>query len=306
MAAQQKLFQRLIWLVDTIYSAGRITREEIDRRWSRSIYNDDHDAEYGERNFHRHRDAVYELFGIEIVCNRTTREYSLSSSTDEMNTAVRSWLVDTFAINNMVNIAGDMRDRILFENIPEGTRYLSAIVSAMKEQRQLQVTYQRFDRHDPHTFLLSPYCLKVFRQRWYLIGKPSDHPEERQPRVYSLDRVLELSSTDISYKMPKGFKASEFFENQFGIDRSLTKAERIVIRVTAATANYIRTLPIHDTQLEIQKKDDFSDFSFRLAPTYDFIQELRKHGSNLEVLEPAHLREEFRREAARLAKIYKK
>ena len=34
MAAQNKLFQRLIWLVDTIYRAGRISREEINRRFA--------------------------------------------------------------------------------------------------------------------------------------------------------------------------------------------------------------------------------------------------------------------------------
>jgi len=63
MAAQSKLFQRLIWLVDTIYSAGHISRDEIDRRWSSARYNDMHETEYGERNFHRHREAIAALFG---------------------------------------------------------------------------------------------------------------------------------------------------------------------------------------------------------------------------------------------------
>ena len=121
MAAQYKLFQRLIWLVDTIYSAGKITRDEIDRRWASSIYNDNKDLEYGERNFHRHKDA------------------------------------------------------------------LSTIVMAMKDSRQLRLTYQRFNHPEPHTFMVAPYCLKVFRQRWYLIAKPEDHPEEREARIQSLD-----------------------------------------------------------------------------------------------------------------------
>lgn len=64
MAAQNKLFKRLIWLVDTIFSAGHITRDEIDCRWARSSYNENHDPEYGERNFHRHKDAPCEGYGI--------------------------------------------------------------------------------------------------------------------------------------------------------------------------------------------------------------------------------------------------
>lgn len=304
MAAQNKLFQRLIWLVDTIYSAGHITRGEIDRRWAQSSYNDNHDTEYGERNFHRHKDAIFEMFGIEIVCNHTTKEYSLSSLGDAEGGGVRSWLIDTFAINNMVNLAGDMQDRILFERIPAGTRYLSSIVSAMKEQHQLLLTYQGFDRPEPHSFLLAPYCLKVFKQRWYLIGKPQDHPEEADPRVYALDRVKDICVTDKAYRMPRDFKPTKFFEAQFGVDRRIPEAEKIRVKVSAAAANYIRTLPIHGSQFELEKSDDYSIFGFYVAPTYDFVQELRKHGSNLEVLEPEHLREDFKQESARLGQIY--
>lgn len=304
MAAQNKLFQRLIWLVDTIYSAGHITREEIDRRWANSGYNDEHASRYGERNFHRHKDTIYEMFGIEIVCNRSTKEYSLASLGDMENGGIRSWLIDTFAINNMVNLAGDMKKRILFEPIPEGTRFLSPIVSAMREGRQLFVTYQRFEKPQPHSFLLAPYCLKVFKQRWYLVGKPEDHPEEDSPRIYALDRMKDICATEKPFHMPKDFNPSRFFAAQFGVDRSVTHAERVLIKVTAATSNYIRTLPIHDSQVELERNEQYSIFCFRIAPTYDFIQELRKHGATLEVLEPAYLREEFRQESTRLELLY--
>ena len=46
------------------------------------------------------------------------------------------------------------------------------------------------------------------------------------------------------------------------------------------------TLPIHGSQFELERNDEYSIFGFYVAPTYDFIQELRKFGSTLEVLEP--------------------
>lgn len=302
--ASNKLFQRYLWLVDTIYSAGSITRDEIDRRWAHSAYNDAHESQYGERNFHRHREAIFEMFGIDIVCNHTTKRYYIENLGDLEGGGMRAWLIDTFAINNMVNLAGDMQNRILFERIPAGTRYLSSIVSAMKESRKLMVTYQRFDRPEPHTFLLIPYCLKVFKQRWYLVGKPDDHPEETDPRVYALDRVHDIAITDKEGRAPHNFNPEAFFENQFGVDRRLSKPEKIRIKMKAEAANYLRTLPIHDSQMEIEQKEDYSVFAFYLAPTYDFVQELRKHGSNLEVLEPEHLREDFKQESACLGRMY--
>lgn len=335
--ASNKLFQRYLWLVDTIYSAGSITRDEIDRRWVHSAYNDAHESQYGERNFHRHREAIFEIFGIDIVCNHTTKRYYIENLGDLRQTglreqasdagetlcqsssplqncksfvggpsysSIRAWLIDTFAINNMVNLAGNMKDRILFEPIPEGSRYLSSIVSAMKEEKRILLTYQRFNSPEPHSFLLDPYCLKVFKQRWYLIGKSEDHPEEHEPRVYALDRVKDIAVTDKEFKIPRNFKASRFFEGYFGVDRRIQEPARILIKMNAKDAPYLRTLPIHGSQFELEKTEEFSIFGFYVAPTYDFIQELRKHGANLEVLEPEELREKFREEHEKALEMY--
>lgn len=305
MAAQKKLFNRLFWLIDTIYSAGKITRDEIDRRWAVASCNDDKTSEYGKRNFYRHIDDIYDIFGIEIVCNRSTHEYSIASLDSSGDSAVLSWLIDSFAVSNIMNISGNLRSRIIFEQIPEGTRHLSTIVTAMKNGHQLYVTYHRFDRPEPHSFLLAPYCLKVFRQRWYMIGKPEDHPEESYPRVYSLDRIKVLQPTDTPYSLPKNFNAEEFFRNNFGIDRTLTKSEHIRFKVNAQAAPYIRSLSLHPTQVEEVCKRTYSIFTVDVAPTYDFIQELRKHGSDLEVLEPESLRNLFRQDIKKLVRMYK-
>ena len=152
--------------------------------------------------------------------------------------------------------------------------------------------------------MLAPYCLKVFKRRWYLVGKPADHPEETDPRVYALDRVRELCITDERYKFPRGFKASDFFAGQFGIDRRNTKVEKVRIRVNANTANYLRTLPLHTSQFESKREEDHSIFTYHIAPTYDFIQELRKQGSNLEVLEPQWLRDDFLADHLKAAEMY--
>ena len=37
-------FKRYLWLVDVIYSAGEIAREEIDCRWVGSPYDDERDT----------------------------------------------------------------------------------------------------------------------------------------------------------------------------------------------------------------------------------------------------------------------
>jgi predicted DNA-binding transcriptional regulator YafY len=217
---------------------------------------------------------------------------------------VRAWIINTFALNNLTNISAGMRDRVIFEEIPEGMRYLSTIINAMKDSRRLVMSYQGFKRTEPHTFLLDPYCLKVFKQRWYLVGKPEDHPEEKEPRVYALDRVKDLAVTDKAFHLPAAFKAATFFENQFGIDRSKTKAEKIRVKVANWDANFLISLPLHTSQRVVESNDEYTVFEYKLAPTYDFIMELRKYGSKMEVLAPQSLREEFAEEAEHLAQMY--
>ena len=304
MGAQNKLFHRLIWLIDTVYSAKRIKIADIDKRWERSHYNDHHDRQYGAKNLYRHREAITELFGIEIACDEVTNEYYIADRGDIDGKGIRSWLVDTFAISNMVNLAGDMKNRIIFENVPEGSRYLSTIVSAMKEGRYLYATYQGFNRTEPHSFLLAPYCLRVNLQRWYLVGKPEDHPEESEPRVYALDRMKDLVQVDKTFELPKTFKANEFFVNQYGIDRSITEPQDIRIKVKAYDAKFLRSLPLHHSQKEVEKTEDYSIFTYHIAPTYDFVMELRKYGSKLEVLAPEKLRKDFAEEVNKLNALY--
>lgn len=271
MAAQNKLFQRLIWLADTIYSAKRITLEDIDSKWSKSSYNDG-ESHYGARNLSRHKDTIHELFGIEIKCDRATNEYYIANDVSGKSASgIRAWIINTFALNNLSNLTAGMQDRVIFEEIPEGTRYLTTIVNAMRQNRQLVVSYQGFNRTEPHTFFLAPYCLKVFKQRWYLVGKPHDHPEEPEPRVYALDRMKTLAEADMPFHLPSKFKPETFFENQFGVDRSKTKAERIRVKVEKFDANFLRSLPLHHTQKELERNDQFSVFEFSVAPTTDFL-----------------------------------
>lgn len=108
--AASELFNRYIWLVDLIFSSEGITREEINRRWSRSSLNYNNEYEIPERTFHRHKDAIKELFDIDIVCDRSAgKVYKIANSEDIKKGGVRTWLINTFAVNNLINESHHMK-----------------------------------------------------------------------------------------------------------------------------------------------------------------------------------------------------
>ena len=78
------LLSRYIWLIDTIYSAGSISREEIDRRWCRSLLSEGEMA-IPERTFHRWRIAIEELLQISIEYDKWRGYYIEDRSDIERN-----------------------------------------------------------------------------------------------------------------------------------------------------------------------------------------------------------------------------
>ena len=96
------LFNRYVWLVDLIYRRGRITFEEINDNWLRSSLNTN-EEDIPLRTFHNHRKAIEQMFDINIECDkRNGYKYYIENVEDVERGGVRSWLINTFAINNLI------------------------------------------------------------------------------------------------------------------------------------------------------------------------------------------------------------
>ena len=292
-------FNRYIWLIDLIQRSGHISFEEIDRAWRRSTYN-----EYGEglseRTFFNHKKAIYDTFDIEIKCDRSLGYY-ISNDDDVQSDALRNWMLQSLSLNNIVNEGSDLRERIICEDIPSSQRWLADIMAAMRDGKKLEVTHQSFWRDEPHTFMLQPYCLKLFKQRWYLLGLSDGYSE---PRIYALDRIKMLKSTGVSFSLPKGFDARDYFRKFFGVVVDSREAETVELRVDPNQAKYFRSLPLHPTQEERELEDGWYMFSYRLVPTFDFTRELLSKGELIEVVSPLWLRKEIAQEMRRAISMY--
>lgn len=294
------LFNRYIWLIDLIYSAGYITREEIDRRWSRASLNFDHESMIPERTFHRYKDAIQEMFQIDIRYNKS-RGYYIENTEDIQRDELRQWLIGTFAVENLIGESSELRRRILLEDIPSGQRHLTPIIEAMRDGVKIRIMYQSFHSAEPSTFILAPYCVRVFRQRWYVLGTSE---KGKELRLYGLDRILNTEQTTTPFVPPENFDAEAFFANGYGVTVDERKPEIVRISVDAYQANYLRSLPIHPSQEETERNNDYSVFQFFIVPTYEFIKELLSYGGTLEVLSPKWLRKEMKQEARTMNEIY--
>lgn len=292
------LLKCYIWLINTV-ARGPISRAEIDAKWARSEANDTKTNAIPESTFFRWKNAIDLLFDIQIKCN-AYNEYYIDEAANVRKADMREHMMNIMYVNSLVKGSDELRNQILFEPVPSGEKFLAPIIEALRDKYAIQITHQSFGRHE-NTYTVEPYCLKMFKQRWYMLAYTS---ERGCILVYSLDRIIAVEPTKRKYKLPHDFDAEAYFMNTYGVTEMDGKPQEVKISVSASQANYLRTLPIHPSQQEIEHNDEESIFCFFIVPSYEFCQELRKYGSELEVLSPEPLREQFALEAEELYGMY--
>jgi hypothetical protein len=108
-----------------------------------------------------------------------------------------------------------------------------------------------------------------------------------------------LEPTDRKFKLPKKFDAAKFFEDYYGIIISDEEFDvcPVALKVDSWQSKYLRTLPLHHTQVEVERNDEYSIFEYYLCPTFDFRQKLLSMGDSVGVLAPMLLRTIIREKA---------
>ena len=293
------LFKCYVWLINTI-ARGPISREVINEKWAHSPVNDYKQDYIPESNFHRWKNTIELLFDIQIKCN-SNNEYYIEEAADLRGANMRTRMLNLISINSLLKDCKELNRQILFEPVPAGEQFLAPIIEALRDKHAIQMTYQGFDKIHPSTFVVEPYCLKMFKQRWYLLAYS---PDMDRKLVYALDRMHEVEITKQKYELPNDFDAEFYFRNTYGVSFAEEQPEEVKISISAGQANYLRTLPLHPSQKEEERNEEYSVFSYYVVPTFEFCQELYQYGSDVEVLAPEKLRQEFARDAAKTNKMY--
>ena len=295
-------FKEYIWLVNTIYHAKAISLAEINKRWLLTDMSDGIDI--SRTTFYRHKCAIEDIFGIIIECDKKNgNRYYISNDHVLDEDTVQNWMLSTLSVGNIVEESQSLHERILLEHIPSGGELLRQIIKAMKENRAVMITYRRYTAVASTSFSVEAYCVKLFRQRWYVVGKLTNG----YLATFSLDRIESLDLLARKFKVDKDFDAKDFFKDSFGIvvDEKIP-IQRIVLRAYGYEPYYMRDLPLHPTQKEINTTDDYADFELKLRPTSDFMTKLISRGEWLEVLEPQSLADEVVEWHKKAVERYKK
>ena len=297
-----EIFKQYIWLADIIHRMKRLTLNEINERWMQTDMSGG--LPMSRTTFNRHRLAIEEMFDLCIGCKESGRKsyYYIENIDVQEKNNLQHWMLDVLSIGKLLMENITLKDRIVLEKIPAGKHFLNPIIDAMKQNRKLVLTYRKFGQEEPYTITVEPYAIKVFKQRWYLLAK---NYKRSLPTIYAMDRMLNVQETDELFEFPEDFSTERFFKDFYGVlCHADEEVERIVIRAYPPLTHYLRTLPLHHSQKELQSTPQYADFEFYLHPTFDFLQELFAQTHEVEVLEPLRLRNSMKEYLLKALKRY--
>lgn len=293
MATSIKLIRRYVWLAETIRRAGRISIDEINCKWSRnSSLNDSHEPEIPERTFHRHREAIAEIFGIDIRCDRrSNNEYYIENPEVLEENSFTANLFSRLAVDNRLLDNRDLSERILDEKTAPGTSLLPLFIDALQQHLQIIMTYhsQYSDKTRQHT--IEPQFLKKWKQRWYVVAKHSGGIVT----PFALDRILSAELSETLFEFDTNINPESYFSDVIGVNLdSDYKIEKILIKISTPQRNYIDHLPLHHSQRAIETTESHTIYEYHLRAEYEFQHELMRMGESIEVLHPEWLRHQIK------------
>lgn len=302
------LFKEYIWLVNTIKRARRISFAEIQEKWLDTEMSGG--VEFARSTFNRHKDAIQDIFGINIDCDRKGGyKYYIANEKVLREDTVQNWIVSTMSVNDVISDSKALHDRIVLQQIP-CDEYLETFINAMKRKVRVEVKYRRYESDNVTEVDFEPYCLKLFNQRWYVLAHfHRDATPEKEERdyygVYSFDRMQEVSLTNVKFEVRDDFDAQDYFSECFGVFASeSTPAERIVLRAYNKQRYYLNDLPLHHSQKVIGRGENYTDFEYYIRPTIDFCGHILSLANQLKVIYPQSLADRIRQMAMDTLEMY--
>lgn len=253
------------------------------------------------RTFQREIKEIGKL-NYEIKYNKSQKVYFIEESENSLEQTSR--ILESFEMLDILQTTSNQSEYVQFEKRKaRGLTHFHGLLHAIKNRRIITLTYQKFYDEQPVIRNLYSLSLKESRGRWYLIAFD---PYDNFIKTYGLDRIedFEIMKQTFSKEI---LKKNINFDYCFGIMEGQEKMPSTIrISFTHNQAEYIKSLPLHESQKVIVENESELIIELKLFITYDLIMELLSYGDSLTVLSPVRLKNDIKNMLASALKNYAK
>lgn len=180
-------------------------------------------------------------------------------------------------------------------------RWLSLLLPHIKDQQCLRMQYQPFN-DEPRWVTFSPYLLKEYNRRWYVIGW---RHEKKRVENLALDRLKDITISIQPFCKVETFNANDYYQNIVGVTiHADQRLSNVRILALPSQTHYIATKPIHPSQQVESTTEAGTIFSYELIPNFELESLLLSFGDRIKVLEPQILVERMKTRLQQAANHY--
>ena len=223
------------------------------------------------------------------------------------------WMLFLLDSLSSIEDVDDLEDYLMFDNnlYLEGLDNLRDIMEACVKKYPITLQYAPFRFADsPRTYTVSPYLLKQFNNRWYLICKRIGFDTLT---TYPLDRIIVGSvarADDYPYDEPNRYAIGDNLYQSVGVTSVFSSEFRqdVVLKVSKERFPYLKSKPIIPGQQVIEERCT-EDEKYILLEGITINKELESlilsFGCDAEVIEPESLRSQIALKVGKLAEMYR-
>ena len=175
-----------------------------------------------------------------------------------------------------------------FDNVPnlKGLKLLNPLYNYIAQRQSLRIMYQPFSARKPQQYVVFPYLLKEFCNRWFLF---CSRATDLLMFNLALDRIVSVEPIDVPYRDNPQFDSEHFFDNVIGVTKNIgNKPQHITFRATREQSHYIATKPVHPSQklVSCNPNDGSCIFSIDVVINIEMYSIMMSFGPGVKLLSP--------------------
>ena len=269
----------------------------------------DEGFDISERTLQRSLKELRDEFFIDVRFNRSKGKYELIEAEEEYVQQLLNFFKLSYQAETLTESLGkskSMSEHILYDynELIQGTEYLSTILQSIQKRKLIRIQHKSFTSNTPKERMIEPYLIKEFKGRWYLLGRDSKEPSEKGFLSFGFDRIVSIEPTAQKYK-PQVKNPKKFYRDVIGISGWENQIQKIKIEFSYLQGQYVKTLPIHESQAVLEDSDKRVVITLDIKPNFEFYQILLGYGNKAKVLEPQSVKEKLMEELKKTIELYR-
>ena len=278
---------------ESIVTAANTIRNDmlaIENRWHVVIES----VRIGRNIRYRYADPHFSIYNTPLTSNEINQLNQAISLLHRFDGMPGFEWVDEFNAHIQMTLNRRMDAVVGFDDNKQlkGMQHFTPLFNYISNKQTVAIQYKPYSHLKLDECIVHPYYLKLYNQRWFLIGL-NDKLESLS--IYALDRIQSVFAIKCPYKPNERIDFSSFFSDIVGVSHPVgIERQEILLSIDSNQMPYLQTKPLHHSQKLIKTNDDGSGIiSISVIPNYELIQSILSFGDHVFVVSPLHLKEEI-------------